>query len=264
MNRKPRPRLIDIFPNYFTSGIFHALQDYDVPWQESNIADELDIEYFGNVSGEKLISPLLEKLLTLGNLESEDVEQLAHIIFVMFGDNWGKQYATLLAEYNPIENYSMVEQMTDDETVTEYGKTVERTNDLTHAKTGTETTTPDITEVTTPNLTNTKNDSVWGFNSSSDSPSEKTVEGATGTNRVETDGTNEVEYDTSETDTGTVTDAVTGSDTQTRNYTLTRAGNIGVTTAQQMLESERQLWVWNFFYNVVFPDIDKILTIKIY
>jgi len=31
-----------------------------------------------------------------------------------------------------------------------------------------------------------------------------------------------------------------------------------------MIESERNLWFWNFFYNVVFPDIDRVLTLQIY
>ena len=55
-----------------------------------------------------------------------------------------------------------------------------------------------------------------------------------------------------------------GSDTSTRNYTLERSGNIGVTTSQQMIESERELWLWNFFYKIVFPDVDRILAIDIY
>lgn len=52
-----------------------------------------------------------------------------------------------------------------------------------------------------------------------------------------------------------------GSMNETR--TLTRHGNIGVTTSQQMLESEIQLWEWNFF-ETVFKDIDTMLTIQTY
>lgn len=46
--------------------------------------------------------------------------------------------------------------------------------------------------------------------------------------------------------------------------TLTRSGNIGVTTSQQMIQAERDLWVWNFFYQVVFKDVDRSLTISTY
>ena len=47
------------------------------------------------------------------------------------------------------------------------------------------------------------------------------------------------------------------------NRSFTRSGNIGVTTSQQMIASERELWRWNFF-NVVFRDIDSILCLPIY
>ena len=63
---------------------------------------------------------------------------------------------------------------------------------------------------------------------------------------------------------GTQSNTESGSNTDTRNYTLTRSGNIGVTTSQQMIESERQLWMWNFFDLVVYPDIDRVLTINMY
>lgn len=62
--------------------------------------------------------------------------------------------------------------------------------------------------------------------------------------------------------TDNLTQSENGGDSENR--TLTRSGNIGVTTSQQMIESERQLYVWNFFHNVVFPDLDKLLTLEVY
>ena len=44
---------------------------------------------------------------------------------------------------------------------------------------------------------------------------------------------------------------------------LTRSGNIGVTTSQQMLQSEIELRKW-LYYQSVFNDIDSILTLSIY
>ena len=41
-------------------------------------------------------------------------------------------------------------------------------------------------------------------------------------------------------------------------------GNIGVTTRQQRIQSEHELWKWNFFNDIVFPDIDRVLTLMIY
>ena len=44
---------------------------------------------------------------------------------------------------------------------------------------------------------------------------------------------------------------------------LTRSGNIGVTTSAQMIEENIKLWIWKFF-DSVFKDIDRILTIGVY
>lgn len=345
--------LTDVFPLWISgNGIFSALQSFDVPWKSENINADLDLEYYGNVSGDKIISPLIAKVMSGSVLSQTEVNMLASTIYNINGLNWTKLWATLNMQYNPIENYNMIEEMTDDETVTEYGKTITRTNNLSHAKTGTETETPDITETrtdnlthaksgtetttpdieeertdrlshtktgteqiqpnttetTTPNLSNTTTNGLYGFNSATASDSSTSATSATGTNTVtktgtetttynttegntgtqtttktgteeiaydidetETgtqtvtrDGTNQVTYNVSETDTGTSADAATGSDVNTRNYLLTRSGNIGVTTSQQMIESERELWKFNFFRDVVFPDVDRVLSLLIY
>ena len=71
-------------------------------------------------------------------------------------------------------------------------------------------------------------------------------------------------YNTTDADTGMQTNAESGTNTTTRNYRLTRSGNIGVTTSQQMIEQERNVWIWNFFREIVFPAVDRVLTIPIY
>lgn len=229
--------LIEVFPEWASGGgIFTALQALDVPWKDRGIASYLDTEYYGNVSGEKLISPLLSKILTSGVISSTDRALLATTLLAVNLPNWAKEYATLSAVYNPIENYSMTETMTNDETVIEYGKKQTRTDDTTQEET------PDI-EVSNDN-------SVYGFNSSQAVPTGEQVQTTGGTNTITNSGT--VDYEDS------------GSDTHTRNYELSRRGNIGVTTSQQMLQSERDLWIWNFFRDVVFPDVDQILTLRIY
>ena len=239
-------RLDDVTPA--TGGIFTALQNFAVPWQDDQMEVALDTEYYGNVSGEKIVSPLVRKKLSDGELSAADQVVLAGIIFTLFGVNWSKEWGTLSKQYDPIANYDMTEIMTDDETVIEYGKTEDTTTGNTHTKTGTETETPDVSVTT--------DDSVYGFNSSNDVPSSK---------REETpSGTDEMEYDLSETDSGSIGLEQGGSDTHTRNYTLTRKGNIGVTTSQQLLQAERDLWKWNFFFDVVFPDVDRVMAIQTY
>ena len=346
-----------------TDSIFSDLQSLDVPWKLKNIAQKLDIAYMGNQSGNKFVSPLVEQFINNGELSAEDRTTIASVVFALNNENWTKLYNTLSFEYDPIENYSMVEVMANDNTVTNYGKSATRTNNLTHAKTGTEQTAYNSTDTRTDNLTHTKagtetvgrveslnkneqntltkegaethtrdnkkvteggetrtpnittSNSVYAFNSSEPSPTTKSISNGTETTqflnrsdsetetdtmsfnnrvdrtnainaetktenettsftgRTDTDagtsanaktGNDTLTHNTSETDTGTQTDATSGSDSTTRNYRLTRSGNIGVTTSQQMIESERNLWLWNFFYRIVFPDIDKVLTLNIY
>ena len=97
-----------------------------------------------------------------------------------------------------------------------------------------------------------------------DTLTHNTSETDTGTSANAKTGNDTLTHNTSETDTGTQVDANSGSDTSTRNYRLTRSGNIGTVTAQDMIEQERALWLWNFFYKVVFPDVDRVLTLNIY
>ena len=336
---KKRVRLNEAFPDWIMGNdVIHQLNSFDVPWKNQVDVDAIGLEYHGNVSGDKWVSPLVTKVTSAddGIVSPTEAALLAETIYNICKVNWNKQYATLSAQYDPIENYSMTETMTNDVTQDAYGHTLTRTDNTTHTKTGTETDAPNLTDSnthtktgtetdapnltdsnthtktgteaktlnltdqTTPNLTTTNSNSVYGFNSSDAVPTGSASQQATGTdttthtgsdtmtfntsesdsathtgqnqrtyNTSESDsathtGQNQRTYNTSDADTGTVTNAETGTDTHTRNYTLTRTGNIGVTTSQQMLESERQLWQWNFFANVLFPDLDKFLTLQIY
>ncbi len=62
-----------------------------------------------------------------------------------------------------------------------------------------------------------------------------------------------------------LTDSVSGEHSESGNVTrtLTRRGNIGVTTTQQMAKSEIALWQWNFYYDVM-SDLRKDLTTGAY
>lgn len=278
---KTRKKINEVIPNWMLGeGIFNALQSFPVPWQYENISASLDLEYHGNISGDKFVSPLVDKILTDSTLSDADLINLAGVIYTLYGKNWEKEWETMSIEFNPIENYSMVEKMTDDITTIEHGLTHTRTDNTTHTKTGTETTTPNLTERETPNLTenvspnvtNSGTSSVYGFNSSSPVPSNGSTATQSGTTTTTNTGTttttrtgNEIlTHNTSDKDTGTVTDKDTGTDKNTHNYTLTRSGNIGVTTSQQMLQSSRDLYMWNIFYTVIFPDIDKVISLPIY
>lgn len=141
--------------------------------------------------------------------------------------------------------------------------------------------------------TRTVDDAIFGFNSSEavDSDTSTETKGNTRTNNLteSKDSTETVTrnlsdidtgtLDTTETETRNLTDtdsgAIDSTDTETRNLAssnngtedtereLHRSGNIGVTTTQQMMQSEIELWQWNFF-KTVFNDIDDVCCLAVY
>ena len=243
-------RIIDSFPEWFSHGIFTRLGTMfpeALPWANEN-GQTLDQMYFGNHSGDKETSPLLDKFIeqNRGNaipevLTEEQITTLANILYTRYGVQWDKLYRVLSAEYNPIENYSMTEEETPDITRTE-------TPDITRGKT-----TSVQSDFTVTTNSDTATD-VYGFNSNSPVPQGE----SNGSSTVTTQGDADKNVTTeNETETGTRTERETGT------RTLTRSGNIGVTTSQQMLESEIKLWEWNF-YETVFKDVDTVLTVPKY
>lgn len=221
-----RKTLNQTIPNWKTNGIFAKLNSYNVPWKNEVQANLLDLQYHGNHSGQKKIAPLVDSLLTDGVLTDTDLTTLAFVIYGMYSVQWSKLYATLKLQYNPIENYSMTET-----------ESISGTESATIANTTTG-------KTTTSNQIDTSN-STHGFNSTTAQPTDESM--------VVTDA---------ETDDESTSNGTTSGENST-DRTLTRSGNIGVTTSQQMIESERNLWMWNFF-DTVFADIDKVLTLGIY
>ena len=234
---KLKPTINDVIPD-ITSGIFSALANLNVPWETD--ASILDLDYMGNISGQKTISPLVSRVLGDNTtLTSENITQLANVIYALNGTRWTKLFATLLFDYNPISNYDMTE-------------TERSTGTTEHTTTHTGTQTTENSNTVTGNGTVNNSSGIYGFNSS--------------TSSGDTDGTTTTSNSHSATGEDTRTDDLTDEDngTHTDSRTLTRSGNIGVTTSQQMIQSERDLWLWNYFYNIVFPDVDKVLTVSTY
>ena len=153
--------------------------------------------------------------------------------------------------------------MTNDQTIHSFNHTLTRTDNLNHAKTGTETKVIDNDETRTDNLNSEKESEIQGFNSEEYQPANRENIANTGTQSNAVDETDTLTYNTNDADTGSQTHAETGSNTDTRNYLLNRSGNIGVTTTQDMIQSERELWEYNF-RAIVYRDIDSIMTIEYY
>ena len=169
-------------------------------WLDSTNAEILDMYYYLNHSGEKYISPITAKLYE--HDDSTYLTKLASLIVLKYSDKWNKLYKAFFEdEYNPIENYSMVEEENANTSIT--------------------------------NSTTGKNN-LYGFNTTAE------------------DG---VPQDNSS------VESTTSGDFDDNHRILTRSGNIGVTTSQQMLQSEIDLRQWNF-YNMIMNDIDDVMCLS--
>lgn len=265
-------KLNDVYSNWATGdGIFTDLNTLSPPWKNEDETENiktvgaLNMAYHGAHSGDKNVSPIVHKFLT-----SEDEHtrtKLANIIYTMFVDKWSKTWDVMKAEYNPLENYNMIETETPAE-ITHTTTPAETTETVTPPET-TDTITPaETTETVKPAKTVTENE-VSAFNSSDYEDNDKTTvtgdDNDKGTTEltVDTAGTTKTEVDTSGTTKLEVDTA--GSDVLTvqNDRELTRSGNIGVTTSQMMAQSEIELRKWIYFQSV-FSDIDSILTLSIY
>jgi len=137
---------------------------------------------------------------------------------------YDKLVDTLSLEYNPIENYSMTE-------------------------TGTDTRTPNITQTSKGVNTNTVG-----------------VDTSITTGKTTFDKSDSFINDTKTTNTGTNTDTQdidTTAGNEKTVHEFTRSGNIGVTTSQQMIESERQLAMFSVV-DLFVKAIADIILIGVY
>ena len=140
---------------------------------------------------------------------------------------YDKLVDTLSLEYNPIENYSMTEKGTDT-----------RTPNITQTNKGVNTNTIGVdTSITTGKTTFDKSDSFINDTKTTN----------TGTN----------------TDTQDINTTVTTAGNEKTVHEFTRSGNIGVTTSQQMIESERQLAMFSVV-DLFVKAIADIILIGVY
>ena len=274
------PNIIKCFPEWYdntgTGGIFKDIatgRTETFTWLAN--AGTLDMEYFGNKSGNKSVSPIIEKFIEQ-NIDAElqnpfvlttaQRMALANIIVNRYSEKWQKLYALLSKEYNPIENYSMTETETpnitkrqgvssdyavSDEKKTETNYSVSTNSETTAEAYGFNSASPVPTNDASGNSTVT---TIGNANENVETNTHKQTGGMTVTEsgnaneNVETNTHKQTGY-TEETETGT--------------RQLTRSGNIGVTTSQQMIESEIALWQWNFIESV-YKDVDTVLTVPKY
>lgn len=204
-----------------------------------------------------------------------------------------KQAYAYTLKYNPIENYSSLEKLTDDITTHEKGTKTERTYDQAKDKTTitpyekeTVETTPyakETTETTPYQLEKTETKptnyatthSKKAFNSADWSDTDKDIQSGSEAVEKTFQGTEKVEHYYEEGDTtkteksytgnhvttvehlGKTTDAESGTDTDRHQYTLTKSGNIGVLTPSEMLAKEFSGLVQDLAFRAFSEFIDR-------
>ncbi|MBO7696342.1 MAG: hypothetical protein J6T10_27205 [Methanobrevibacter sp.] len=191
---------------------------------ENNV-DILNDDYFLGNSSDKYISPLLDKLYKIFKDSTDSYELLSEKIASIL-------YNRFSTKWNKIYNALLTEY----NPLENYSMEEVRTPDLTIKEN-------EKSKIDTKRETTASN-SYKGFNAKDPALINKTD----GEEDVSTSGSN-LDNEKSTTHTGT--------------ETLTRAGNIGVTTSQQMLESEFKVRQYDF-YKMIYADIDSILCLSIY
>lgn len=159
--------------------------------------------------------------------------------------NWKKLYDTTVLEYNPIENYDRMEDWTDTDDETS-----------TSARDNTRNTTNTVKSTSTNEVMNSVNvtDQNTAFNAGLADHAKQITDGDT-------------------TENGSITNTETGKDTENENINGGRTGrhtrvgrahgNIGVTTSQQMIQSERDLVIFNL-YDVIAESFIENFCLMVY
>ena len=194
-------------------GVFTDLQEFDVPWKESNIASSLNYGYYLN-SARKLVSPFIFDLSgcieeIMANTEPQPLTQaqrvvVASTIFAMFHDKWNRLWSIYNIEYNPLHNYTLTE---DESTTVEGSGTIDDTGTQTRVIDTDTTNTGTDTVVVDGETTTTGTDTHQISKNESDGGTDTMQKSSTITNT----GTDTTVTDTDTTNTGTVRNVGDGS-----------------------------------------------------
>ena len=237
----------EMYPNSLTNGaglLSYISSQPKCPWNSNIEVFNRNIERAYNVrSGFKKIIPSIEIL-------PEDIR--GEMILDFYGQKWIKLWEDYTRTYNPLDGYTLTEtghreKDIDTSHTTDYG----RTNTRTDSDAGT------VTDNGTDN-TSTSN-SVYGFNSTSPVPSANASDQTTSNNTETRDLTRRTNEEAGGQDTRTAKDK------EVEEYSYTKTGNIGYTSPPDLMRIDLELWAeFSSFFEIVFTDIDKMITISVY
>lgn len=205
---------------------------------DENTVDKLDNFYFYSFSGDKITSPLIDKLYDHTNetLSTAMMLEISTQFYMIYGSTMKSIWETMQADFNPTENYAMnIVDVLDSDIDSETDNTT--------------------TDTTTASIRNndkvvTDNDR-WGFDNDADSVpvghSETNTSGgqsSSGSHSSVLDGNRSVATD------------------ETR--TITRHGTTGIYSPAALLTDSVEFWKKNFYTKYLFPYVDSVLAIPVY
>ena len=161
-------------------------------------------------------------------------------------DKWVK---ALNIEYDPLYNYDRTEEYTDTHKG-KFGKTGSGTSSGSSDYTRTDNLSQSDDHTRTDNLSNTLTHSEKAFNDSTLVTSSQDSSSDSGTQRMAGTVTNTGTQRNAGSDTGSVSNTENGTDDYTNTHKARLFGNIGVTTSQQMLQSELDIARWNMYEHI--------------
>lgn len=301
----------DLFARTDVNALFSALETAGAPWADET--KPLQYVSLGTLYWIRSRKKILSSFIAEEKEENEtDLNNYAGDLLTLYGDKWAHLWELFLMEYNPIENYNMVESGEDSNVKTgslDRSGAITRTGNLTRSgaitRSGKERVGDNVSyegkEIFTPsgkiidsgldtdNQTTTDN-SIYGYNSSNPVNSDKSVQKAGHKNErsyannykeeksfsddradnrsILTEYENVKDEDTRKETYNSIADTDTRIDTynditDAGTHSLERSGNIGTTTTQMMAESEIN-YRRHLYFDMVFADIDKLLTLPIY
>lgn len=296
-------RLIDIYRDPMERGIFFDMfNDEEVYEQlfkplgmDADDAHAMDMDYYFNASGTKLISGLLEHFCNNYVLDDDgeyvindkgkrllwdyfvidtDKNIINRVIKQKFLLKWTKYLKTVLAEYDMLSPFTM--EITDDATSSSNKNATKKQTDTNtrertdNATNNTDTTvTNNLQTSSTESTSNDEEEGIAAFNSTNYSNSKKTSKSGSAEESVTNTGT--VGTDSEQTSSGTTNENVSGttdvtdtsSESATEKRSIIRKGNIGNLTFADIISGERTMLAYQLF-DTIYADLDSILTRGMY
>lgn len=253
--RKHRTTLIEAWEKTPTnSGVIYALFTFltsaqiDVEWlPNEDVARAVDNYYYYFWSGDKLISPAIEKFMAIEGFDWK--RQVMLDFWQVHKGQLAKLWDDFSAEYEAVNNYSVTEEVDYDH---EGHSGMRDSGTDTRTKSGvvrTYGTTTTETYANTYDNQEAKTGHSKSYSKENDDPATTQYGDGLGNGVVDATAYGKTR---------------TGNESGHDDLVTTKTGNLGITPIAQLLQMDIELWMMNFYKNVLFKFLDSALTLPIY